>query len=68
MLLDYEYIFFIFQIKNQAATFKNFAMIWPMMNIGMDDDRTQKRPEADTHATGQQKNQKIFKIKKKCCK
>ena len=40
-------------------------MMWPMMNIGMDDDRTQKRPETDTHATGQPKNQKIFKIKKK---
>ena len=42
----------------------NFAMIWTIMNIGMDDDWTQKWSGTDTHATGHQKNNKIFKIRK----
>ena len=42
----------------------NFAMIWTIMNTGMDDDWTQKWSGTESHATGHQKNNKIFKIRK----
>ena len=42
----------------------NFAMIWTIMNIGMDDDWTQKWSGTDTHATGHQKITKYSKSEK----
>ena len=44
---------------------QNFAMLWTIMNIGMDDDWTQKRSGTDTHATGHQKMKKCSKSEKK---
>ena len=43
---------------------QNFAIIWTILNIGMDDDWTKKRSGTDTHATGHQKNLKNSKSKK----
>ena len=44
---------------------QNFAIIWTILNIGMDDDWTQKRSGTDTHATGHQKNKKNIQNLKK---